>query len=165
MSFWGWKDKDLSHRILILLVTTTIVLFAVVYFVGYSHPYHDNPDFIEPQFTNVLLGFTLFVLLLSVFVIAWALIVAWRKRGGKKTMINKVPVVVISSAVMVFTVVLMSVSFLLGSSSTINVNGQNYEDTAWLKAADMFVISSLTMILLATVVVTMSAIRTYLNRK
>ena len=165
MGLFGWKDKDLSHRILMLIVTVAVVLFALFFFVGYSHPYAENPDFIEPKFTNVILWFMMLVLVLAIVVIVWAVAVAFLKRGKGQKAVNKVPVAAISAAVVVATVVIMVGAFVLGSSSVVDVNGKNYEDPMWLKAADMFVISSLVLMILATAAVAFAAIRSYLNRK
>ena len=165
MGLFGWKDKDLSHRILMVIVTVAVVLFALFFFVGYSHPYSENPDFIEPKFTNVILWFMMLVFILAVAVTVWAVVVALLRRGKGQKVVNKVPVAAISAAVVVATVVIMVGAFVLGSSSVVDVNGKNYEDPMWLKAADMFVISSLILMILATAAVAFAAIRSYLNRK
>lgn len=165
MKIPGWPKGDASRKVLYLLVTVTVVIFALFYFVGYSHPWAEDPDFIEPRLTTTLLIFVFLVLVLAVAVTVWAVIAHIRKRGRRDHTSHKVPVTIITISVVAFTVILLGISFAIGSSSAINVNGKAYEEAGWLKAADMFVITSLVLMVIATAAVAFAAIKSYLNNR
>lgn len=58
-----------------------------------------------------------------------------------------------SVCVAVVTVVLLVVTFLLGSSAPLIINGLPYDDGWWLRVADMFVASTCVMLFLAAAAV------------
>lgn len=161
----GWSQGGVSHKVLFLLVTFTVVIFTLFYFVGYSHPWPEDPDFIEPRLTTALIIFVFLILALAVVVTAWAVIAAIRKRGRKDITSHRVPVTIITISVVAFTVVLLGISFALGSSSAIAINGKEYQEAGWLKAADMFVITSLVLMVIATAAVAFATIKSYLNNR
>lgn len=161
----GWPKGDASRKVLYLIMTVTVVIFALFYFMGYSHPWAEDPDFIEPRLTTVLIIFVFLVMALAVAVTIWAVIAAIRKRGRVSNTSHKVPVMVIAVGVVTFTVVLLVISFAIGSSSAVMVNGKAYKEEGWLKAADMFVITSLVLMVIATGAVALAAIRSYLNNR
>ena len=161
----GWPKGDASRKVLYLLLTVTVVIFALFYLVGYSHPWAEDPDFIEPRLTTTLIIFVFLVLALAVAVTVWAVIVALRKRGRKDNTSHRVPVTIIAISVVAFTAILLGVSFAIGSSAAITVNGKEYEEAGWLKAADMFVITSLVLMVIATTAVAFAAIKSYLNNR
>lgn len=161
----GWPKGDASRKVLYLLVTVTVVIFTLFYCVGYSHPWNEDPDFIEPRLTKTLIIFVFLVLVLAVAVTVWAVIAAMRKRGRNENTSHKVPVSLISFCVVALTAILLGVSFAIGSSSAITVNGKEYEEQGWLKAADMFVITSLMLMVIATATVALAAIKSYLNNR
>ncbi|MBO4820100.1 MAG: hypothetical protein J5548_01355 [Prevotella sp.] len=161
----GWPKGNVSRQVLYLLVTVTVVIFALFYFVGYSHPWAEDPDFIEPRLTTTLIIFVFFVLALALAVTVWAVFSAIRKRGRKDNTSHRVPVTIITIGMVAFIVILLGVSFVIGSSSAITVNGKAYEEAGWLKAADMFVISSLVLMVIATAAVAFATIKSYLNNR
>ncbi len=166
MNFFGWRKAGVAQRVLILIITLTVVLFAAFYLIGYSHPFEENPDFIEPKLTPVLLGFMGVIFLLAIGVTVWAMVSSIRKhrKGGIATT-NKVPAAAIAISVVVVTAVVLILSFVLGSSEAISVNGEQFETTSWLKAADMFVVTSLLLMVVATTAVAISAIITHFKHK
>lgn len=161
----GWPKGGVSRKVLFLLVTITVVIFTLFYFVGYSHPWAEDPDFIEPRLTTVLIIFVFLVLALAVVVTAWAVISAMLKRGRKDNTSYRVPVTIIAICVVAFTVMLLGISFAIGSSSAITINGKEYQEAGWLKAADMFVITSLVLMVIATAAVAFATIKSYLNNR
>lgn len=166
MSWWGkWRREDASHRVLYAIITLTVVIFAAFFLIGYDHPFSENPDFIEPQLTTVLLVFMLLVVVLAVGVTLWAVISAMKKRGKADKTVNRVPVALISTSVVVGTMLVMVVAFLLGSSSAISVNGKEYDQPTWLRVADMLVISALVLMVIATTAVAIATIRSHFKRK
>ena len=145
----GWPKGEASRKVLYLLVTITVVVFALFYLVGYNHPWAEDPDFIEPRLTSVLMVFAILVLLMAVLVTAWAVVRTMRRRRNAKADSHGVPAALI----------------LMGASSAIMVNGEEYHEEGWLKAANMFVLSSIILIVVATAVVAIATIRTYLNNR
>ena len=57
------------------------------------------------------------------------------------------------------------IAFLIGSSQGVEVNGKQYDDALWLRTADMFVIASVAMIVLAVGLVAFASIKSYLNKR
>ncbi|MBR7054526.1 MAG: hypothetical protein IKI26_07185 [Prevotella sp.] len=161
----GWPKGEASRKVLYLLVTITVVVFALFYLVGYNHPWAEDPDFIEPRLTSVLMVFAILVLLMAVLVTAWAVVRTMRRRRNAKADSHGVPAALIAMGVTVFTALTLGVSFLMGASSAITVNGEEYHEEGWLKAANMFVLSSIILIVVATAVVAIATIRTYLNNR
>ena len=80
-------------------------------------------------------------------------------------MVNRIPVAVISLVVVAATVAVLVVAFLLGSSQVVEVNGKQFADALWLRTADMFVIASVTMVVLAVLLVAFATVRSYLNKR
>lgn len=62
---------------------------------------------------------------------------------------NRVPRKKIAWGVMGFTVVLLAVTCLLGSSQPLIINGISYTDRFWLKTTDGLIVSSVILILIA----------------
>ncbi len=165
----SWLQKlrrdDPSHRVLHVILGLTVVIFALFFLIGYHHPYAEDPDFIEPELTSALLVFMLAILALAVGVTLWAVVSSKRKRGTTQKTVNRVPVALISTAVSLGTLVIMVVAFLLGSTSVMSVNGQEYSQPVWLRATDMFVISALILMVLATTLVAVATIWSHFKRR
>lgn len=62
---------------------------------------------------------------------------------------NNIPVRKIGYAVGVGALLLMVVTFALGSSDAMTINGVKYTDKFWLKASDMFIYTALILMLVA----------------
>ena len=62
------------------------------------------------------------------------------------------------------TLAILVLSFLLGSSDSMLINGENYADWIWLKLSDMFVITSLLMLVAGIGAVCFGATR-YIRKK
>ena len=166
MSWWSkFRGEDTSHRVLYVIIALTVVVFAAFFLIGYDHPFAEDPDFIEPRLTSVLLVFMILIVLLAVGVTVWAIVSAMRKRGKADKTVNRLPVALISTSVVVGTMAVMIVAFLVGSNSAVNVNGKAYDNPTWLRVADMFVISALVLMVLATAAVAIATIRSHFKRK
>jgi len=55
--------------------------------------------------------------------------------------------------------VVMVITFLLGSSEPVNVNGVSFDNTFWLKASDMFVYTAIILIVVCFVIVAVAKFR------
>ena len=164
MKLPGWHGGGLSHKILYALVAVTVVVFVLFYFVGYNHPFHENPDFIEPRMTVAVIVLALAICLLALGVTVWAVVMAFRKRGKTQKKIHGINIALISTVVVVFTTLLLVFSFLIGSSEALNVNGKEYNDSLALRGADMFVLSSVIMMVVAAAAVAWGTIKSHLNK-
>ena len=74
-------------------------------------------------------------------------------------MVHGIPAKKIFHITWIGTLVLLVATFLLGSSSPMLINGNEYGDSLWLKLSDMFVFTSLLMLLGAIVAVLFGATR------
>ncbi len=164
MKLPGWHGGGMSHKILYVMVSVALVVFALFYTVGYSHPYADNPDFIEPQLTDVVIILAAAICLSAIAVTAWAIFAAVRKRGTAKKMEHGINVTLISYVVAAFTLILLLVAFAMGSSEAISVNGKQYSENFTLRGADMFVLSSIVMIIMAAAAVAWGTFKSHLNK-
>lgn len=155
------SSERISQYILYALIALTALLFVLFWTVGYDRPSADDPNFVEPLFTNVLLVFMFLLLVTAVAVATWAVCESLKKRGRGERMINNIPVKLISYSVTGLTCLLLALTFLFGSSSSVTINGTAFTDSFWLKASDMFVNTSLGMILIALGAVVFGLTRYY----
>lgn len=160
-----WIPERGSQRVLFVIVAITAVVFAAYYLFGFNHPFAEDPDFNEPRLTNVLLGLMAAVGIFAIATLVWAIIVAVRRHKQQDRVVNRVPVALISSVVVAATVGILVIAFLIGSSQGVEVNGKQYDDALWLRTADMFVIASVAMIVLAVGLVAFASIKSYLNKR
>ncbi len=157
----------LSRTVLYALLSLTAVVFLLFFFaVGFQMPYVDNPRFNAPLLTDVLLVFVALLAGCSLAAVVWAVVVAVRRRGRKPRTENGINVTKLSVAVSAVTIVLAVLSFAFGSAKPIIINASRYDTAFWLKAADMFVVSSLVLLLLAVALIVAGYVRqALLSRK
>lgn len=156
----------LSRTVLYALLSLTAVVFLLFFAVGFQMPYVDNPRFNAPLLTDVLLIFVALLAGCSLAAVVWAVVVAVRRRGRKPRTENGINVTKLSVAVSALTIVLAVLSFAFGSAKPIIINASRYDTVFWLKAADMFVVSSLVLLLLAVALIVAGYVRqALLSRK
>lgn len=143
------KTGELSRLVLYVMIALAVLVFSAFYIIGYESPYEEDPRFNAPMFTDVLIGFTVLLLVAALAVGAWAVVTGIKKRDKDGDVVNGVPVARIFYGVAAFTVLVMLVTFVFGSPSSVVVNGKVFADAVWLRIADMFVVTSLVMILCA----------------
>jgi len=160
---WAWTD--IPRRVLRVILLLTAVVFIAFFLIGYAHPYPENPDFIEPRLTDVLMGFTLLIVLVAIALAMGAVLLSLRKRNASQQEDNKLPTKGIAIGVVGLTAITMVVALLLGSTSSMKVNGADFDDPTWLRAADMFVLSAIILMVVATALVALATIRTHLKNK
>lgn len=150
MSLKGeWTNERIAKTAFYVIVAVAAVIFLMFYFFGFSKPYSHDPNFKDPKFTPLVLGFVAFIVVIALVVAVWAVISSAHRKGKSDSVVNGIPVARISLTVAAVTFVVMAITFLLGSSEVINANGKPYTNAVMLKGADMFVISSGIMLLLA----------------
>ncbi len=138
--------EQVSQRIFYILIALAVLVFGLFFLVGYDMPFEENPDFNAPLFTDVLIGL---MWLFLVGGIGLAIYSMWKDYRGSRSeaVVNGVPVRRIFSITWIGLLALLVLTFALGSSDPMLINGENYVDWLWLKLSDMFVITSLLMLL------------------
>ncbi|PJF01269.1 hypothetical protein [Prevotella intermedia] len=163
--FTKLAEERISQRVLYVLIGIAALVFVLFFSVGFYAPFAENPAFNAPLLTDalivfmwILLGLTVLVMLLSVFHTVKAISV-------KQRVVNGIPTYKITIAVFGTTFLCLVLSFLFGSSESMVINGATYADKFWLKASDMFVTSSLVLLLAAIGASVFGATRYYRKRK
>ena len=146
--------KKKQSWIIIGLVAISAVVFIAFWCVGYDMPYEEDADFNAPMLTDMLLGYIYLMVVVAIGVTAYSVVHGIRTRGRQGYSENGVAAGHITIATWVFTVLLLVISFALGSTDPIKVNGKDFCEGIWLRLSDMFIISSGVMILLAILAVT-----------
>lgn len=145
--------KNFPSRVLYILVGIIVLVFAMFWLIGYDRPYDEDPNFNAPLFTDLLLVSMLLILLFAIATAVWSIWRSFKVAGKGEKYSNNIPVRKIGVIVAVGTFAVMLLTFLLGSSTPMTINGAKYDDVLGLKISDMFVSTSLLMILAAIVTV------------
>lgn len=144
--------EQLSSRLLVALISLSVVVFALFYAVGFDTPFYEDANFNAPLLTDLLLFFSYAMIVVAVVVAVVAAIRGIRTHNYKERECN-IPTAKIGWGTVALLVVSLIVFFLVGSSAPINISGEPYENTFWLKATDMFIFSSATLIAVAVAAV------------
>lgn len=110
--------------------------------------YDDAPLYVELTLIAmyVLLAATLGVTL-------WAAIHGMKTRGNRLLTLEVAHERWVTWGAVALPVLLLGLTFLLGSAEPLRVNGQLFTDTLWLRASDMFIYTSVLLIVLCFVIV------------
>lgn len=147
-----WRDAPadkLAGRVLIALVAATAVLFAAFFLIGFNTPFADDSNFNAPILTDALLWFVYLLLAAAVAVAVVAVVRGLRLRNKTDMVVNGIPAAKIARGSAILLVATLVVTFALGSSSPLSINGVDYTDTFWLKATDMFIYTSAVLLVVA----------------
>ena len=131
------------------LVAVSAVVFIAFWFVGYDMPYEEDADFNAPLLTDILLGYIYLLLAIAMGVTVYSIVHGIRTSGRQGFTENGVPAGRITFVTWVATAVLLILTFALGATDPIKVNGKDFCESIWLRLSDMFIISSGVMILIA----------------
>ena len=159
----SWGTERLSQRLLYILVGVSAVVFALFYLVGYDLPFDENPDFNAPLFTDVLIFLMWLFLIGGIGLAVYSMVKDYRS-SKSEAVVNGVPVRRIFRITWLTLLAVLILTFLLGGSDPMLINGENYADWLWLKLSDMFVITSLLMLLAGIGAVCFGATR-YIRKK
>ena len=156
--------EQVSQRIFYILIALAVLVFGLFFLVGYDMPFEENPDFNAPLFTDVLI-FLMWLFLVGG--VGLAVFSMWKdyRRSKSEAVVNGVPVRRIFRFTWIGLLAVLGLSFALGSSDPMLINGENYADWLWLKLSDMFVITSLLMLLAGIGTVVFGATRYIRKRK
>lgn len=144
-----WPTEKISQTILYIIVGLTILIFALFYLVGYNMQSVEDPSFNAPLLTDVLLIFMVLLLTVAAVIGIAAVIVGLRKRDSGDKVVNGVPAAKISFITFGVTFLLLLLTFVFGSTDSMMINGHQFTDVVALKLTDMFVQTSLVMIVIA----------------
>lgn len=167
IDFKHGSAEHISQKIFYLMIGLAVIVFLLFFLVGYDMPFEENPDFIAPLFTDTLLVFIGILFVVALIAIGFSFFVSYQKSLDMKEkdgMTHQIPRKKITRIVWGGTFVLLLLTFLLGSSSPMLVNGNEFVDWTWLKVSDMFVLTSLLMLLCAIGAVAFGATR-YVRKK
>ena len=99
---------------------------------------------------NLLLYLIYGLLALAVALTVWSVLrTLLRNRGEAVTW--GIPVRAIAWGTVGMLVIVLAVSYLLGSTQSLTINGRVFADSFWLRIADMFIFTSLTLMAVAVV--------------
>ena len=131
------------------LVAVTALVFIAFWLVGYDMPYEEDADFNAPLLTDMLMGYIYLLLAVCIGVTVYSVIHGIKTSGRQGLTENGVPAGRITIATWVATAILLALTFAIGSTDPIKVNGKDFSESLWLRLSDMFIISSGVMILIA----------------
>lgn len=165
-------SERLSTRILYVLIGLTALVFGTFFLIGYNRPYEENPAFKSPLLTNFLLVFVILLLIAAIATTIWAVVTSG-KQNGKNVLESSrdarttkpIPTAKISMSVIALTAILLIAGFLFSSSSPMQINGATYGEAFWLKAAGMFVATSLALLFVASCTIIYGYTRYYRKEK
>ncbi|GAB6982550.1 hypothetical protein [Prevotella dentasini] len=153
--------ERISQWVLYIIVALSGLVFTTFYLVDFDLPFSGNGAFNAPLLTDLLLGFMFVLFLTAIGVMVYSLLHTFRKAGRSEGVVNGIPARKVSYSVFGATLLCLVLTFALGSSSGMLVNGVEYNDVIWLRISDMFVWSSLILLVLATLSVIFGATRYY----
>lgn len=104
-------------------------------------------SFVSPFLADVMLGLMYLVTAVALGVTAYSVWHGLRTRRKGDDIINGVPAGKIGWCVAIGLVVCLVLTFLLGSSKPVMTNGTLYTDAFWLRLTDMFIYTSILLIL------------------
>lgn len=142
----GWSAEKLSQRVFYALIGLSVLIFGLFFLVGYDMPFEENPDFNAPLFTDVLLLLMMFLQVLALVLAVFSLAKSAKMEVKQERDEHGVPARKIVRITWIATLLVLLLTFALGSSVPMLINGESYTDWFWLKMADMFVLASIVML-------------------
>ncbi|PMC23635.1 hypothetical protein CJ231_08815 [Hoylesella buccalis] len=167
------KHIDLQHRsteqlsrwVLYALSALTVCLFALYYLVGYNQPYVENPDFNEPLLTTTLIIFMYTLLITTVGIGVWSIVRETKRRRSESKVNNGIPTALISRCVAGGTLMVFALTFALGSTQPLMTNGKSFTDSMLLRMADLFINTSILLLVAAALAAVYGMTRYYRKQK
>ena len=154
-------EERISQRVLYVIVALSAIVFLAFYLIGYDTPFAGNTAFNAPMLTDVLLWFMWGLLAITTIASIVAVVRGIRRANRSEGVTNGIPARRITYTTYGITALILLLTFVFGSTQTMMVNGENFTDSFWLRITDMFVNSSLLLLVLAAGVVAFGATRYY----
>ena len=104
-------------------------------------------NIVSPFFAEIMLWLMYIAVAAALVVTGLSVLKTLRQRTKDDEIINGVPQTRIAWTVGGIFLAILAVTFLLGSSAPILTNGQLYTNTFWLKVTDMFIYTSIILII------------------
>ena len=104
-------------------------------------------SFVTPFFADLMLWLMYIVLAFALMVTAYSVWHGMRTRRQGDDIVNRVPAGRIGWCVLIGLLLCLAITFLLGSSTPITTNGQPFTNVFWLKVTDMFIYTSILLII------------------
>ena len=102
---------------------------------------------VSPFIADIMLWLMYIAIVVAVIVTIVSMARTVRLRTKDEEVVNGVPRTRMAWIVIVAFLLCLVLTFLLGSSEPVKTNGELFTDTFWLKAADMFIYTSLILII------------------
>ena len=142
-------EGRVARLVLGALTSMALLIFCLFLFVGFATPSMLIPGFYEPQFTDTLLIYMYVIVTVAVVIMIISIgFGAWR-RGWTIKVKCGVPVTAIVLCVLVLLVITMLTTFAMADTNAITIGGKPYEDTLWLRLSDMFINTTLVLLVVA----------------
>ena len=154
-------EERISQRILYVIIALSAIVFLAFYLIGFDTPFADDSSFKAPMLTDVLLGFMWFLLCIAIVTSVFAVVRGVQRANRSEGVTNGIPARKITYTTYGVTALLLVLTFVFGSTQSMLVNGQTFADSFWLRMSDMFVNTSLLLLVLAAGVVLFGATRYY----
>ena len=103
--------------------------------------------FISPLIADIMLWLMYIAIVVAIIVTVVSVVKTVRLRTKDDEVVNGVPRTRMAWIVIVAFLLCLVLTFLLGSSEPVRTNGNLFTDTFWLKVADMFIYTSLILII------------------
>jgi hypothetical protein len=103
--------------------------------------------FVSPIIADIMLWLMYITIGVAVIVTVVSMARTVRLRTKDEEVVNGVPRTRMAWIVVVAFLLCLVLTFLLGSSEPVRTNGKLFTDIFWLKAADMFIYTSLILII------------------
>jgi len=104
-------------------------------------------SFLSPAIADVVLWLMYLVIIAAIGVTVYSVWHGMRNRRKGDDIINGVPAGRIGWCVAIALVACLVLTFLLGSTSPVMTNGTRFTDVFWLKTTDMFIYTSILLII------------------
>ncbi len=145
--------ERISRRVLLPLIIAAVVVFVAFWTIGFNISLGDGSTYSTPLLTDVLLAFIYIVCCLAVVTMFVGMVSGWRKRSRDRGIVNGIPSRLIGWSVAVGLLFILVLTFIFGSSEPIRSNGRLFDSWFWLRTSDMFVNSSLLLMLVAVLLI------------
>jgi len=103
--------------------------------------------FVSPLVADIMLWLMYIAIAVAVIVTLVSVVRTVRLRTKDDEVVNGVPRTRIAWIIVVAFLLCLVLTFVLGSSEPVRTNGKLFTDTFWLKATDMFIYTSLILII------------------
>lgn len=153
----------ISGRVLVTLITLSAVIFGAFYLIGYDLPFDEEPQFTAPLLTDAVMWYIYVLTAGALVVTAVSVVREIRMRAKDGKMENGVPATRIAWSITALLMASLALTFALGSTEPLRINGREFSSGTWLRITDMFINTA--TILLVTAIAAVAFGMTGLNRK